>query len=98
MVLTVNVYLHLGDNSYDSMDYSGTVFANTDTCNGYLGFVFGYQSNRKFYVAIWRHNHLNYPPDYAAGIQGLQIKVKREEVLAIEIQRIVCFPFYFLLT
>lgn len=57
------------------MDYSGTVFANSYTCNGYLGFVFGYQNNHKFYVAIWRHNHLNFPPDYAAGVMGLQIKV-----------------------
>ena len=57
------------------MDYSGTVFANSYTCNGCLGFVFGYQNNHKFYVAIWRHNHLNFPPDYAAGVMGLQIKV-----------------------
>ena len=57
------------------MDYSGTVFANSYTCNGYLGFVFGYQNNHKFYVAIWRHNHLNFPPNYAAGVMGLQIKV-----------------------
>lgn len=57
------------------MDYSGTIFANSDTCDGYLGFVFGYQSNRKFYMAIWRHNHRNF--DYAAGIQGLQIKVRK---------------------
>lgn len=57
------------------MDYSGTVFANSDTCDGYLGFVFGYQNNKKFYAAIWRHNYLNYAPEYAAGIKGLQIKV-----------------------
>ena len=73
----MNIVLHfpVGDESYDSMDYSGTVFANSYTCNGYLGFVFGYQNNHKFYVAIWRHNHLNFPPNYAAGVMGLQIKV-----------------------
>jgi len=72
-ILLYNVYL--GDASYDAMDYTGTVFANSDTCDGYLGFVFGYQSNRKFYLATWKHNHRNYPPDYTPGLQGLQIKV-----------------------
>ena len=61
----------------DAVDYSGTMFVYNDVCTGYVGFVFGYQNNAKFYTVIWRHQHANYGGStYRAGIKGLQIKVK----------------------
>lgn len=58
------------------MNYEGTMFVNSDECHGYIGFVFGYQNNQRFYVAIWKHMHLNYgATPYRVGLKGLQIKV-----------------------
>ena len=58
------------------MDYRGTMFVNYDDALGYIGAVFGYQSNKKFYVALWRSKHYNWHDTaYKGGIKGLQIKV-----------------------
>ena len=43
----------------------------------YLGVVFGYQSNRKFYVVMWRRENINFDStDINTGIRGLQLKVR----------------------
>ncbi|XP_006823110.2 uncharacterized protein LOC100367144 [Saccoglossus kowalevskii] len=63
----------IGRDYFGPVDYSGTLFVNSDVGTNYMGFVFGYQSSRKFYIVMWRHKNLNYP-DYRAGIKGLQIK------------------------
>lgn len=42
-----------------------------------MGVVFGYQSNRKFYVVMWRRENINFAKeDINAGIKGLQLKVR----------------------
>lgn len=49
---------------------------NGDEGIDYIGAVFGYQNNKKFYVALWRHKNMNYlNTTYKAGIKGIQIKV-----------------------
>ena len=59
------------------MDYSGTWFVNTAEGDDYIGFVFGYQSNRRFYLVLWRHGNHNYgDTQYRGGIKGIQIKVQ----------------------
>ena len=58
------------------MDYYGTWFVDSDIGYDWIGFVFGYQSNRKFYLVQWRHQNYNYGgTSYRGGIKGLQIKV-----------------------
>ena len=57
------------------MDFSGTWYVSSEEGDDYLGFVFGYQSNRKFYVAMMRRENKNYGDNYRGGITGLQIKV-----------------------
>ena len=43
----------------------------------YLGVVFGYQSNQKFYVVMWRRENINFGSrDINTGIRGLQLKVR----------------------
>ena len=70
------VQMFLGADYLSSMDYRGTMFANYDKCNGYMGFVFGYVSHNLFYVVMWRHRHDNwYGTSYRAGIRGIQLKV-----------------------
>lgn len=59
------------------MDYSGTIYVKDVEGSDYLGVVFGYQSNRKFYVVMWRRENINFAKeDINAGIKGLQLKVR----------------------
>ncbi|ELU16244.1 hypothetical protein CAPTEDRAFT_153142 [Capitella teleta] len=73
---TQMVSMLVGDNQYGAVDFSGTWYVNTDEGHEYLGFVFGYQNNRKFYVVMWRADNLNYGGTaYEGGIKGVQLKV-----------------------
>jgi syndecan 4 len=73
-----------GNQRYGPVDFSGTIFVNTDEGLNYVGFVFGYQSNRKFYAVMWRHKNLNIDDNsYNAGIKGLQLKVRLGNVIDI---------------
>ena len=48
----------------------------------YVGVVFGYQSNSKFYAVMWRRENLNYAEsDFNAGIKGLQLNVSPRHAL-----------------
>ena len=53
--------------------------------NDYIGFVFGYQNNRKFYLAAWKRTHSNYDitTNYTGGIKGMQIKVRPNVNLSV---------------
>lgn len=68
--------MYIGNQRYGPVDFSGTMFVNTREGSNYIGFVFGYQSNRKFYAVMWRHKNLNLDENtYKAGIKGLTLKV-----------------------
>ena len=66
-----------GDQSYGSIEYKGTWFVFDPSATDYIGFVFGYQSNRRFYLVTWKRMHSNYgvTASYRGGIKGVQIKV-----------------------
>ncbi|XP_022099461.1 uncharacterized protein LOC110984001 isoform X2 [Acanthaster planci] len=70
---TIMPSMLIGQATLAAVDYSGTMFVNTDEGSNYIGFVFGYQSNRKFYVVMWRHDNMNNPRN-KGGIRGIQIK------------------------
>ena len=38
------------------MDYEGKVVVNTKKDDDFIGFVFSYQSNRRFYVVSWKRH------------------------------------------
>ena len=69
--------LVVGSRRYGPMDYSGTMYVKDSEGSDYLGVVFGYQSNQKFYVVMWRRENINFgEEDTNAGIKGLQLKVR----------------------
>ena len=72
-----NVSNSLGEQSYGAIEYRGTWFVTDSTATDYVGFVFGYQNNRKFYLVTWKRTHSNYDVSstYRVGIKGLQLKV-----------------------
>ncbi|XP_071850679.1 uncharacterized protein [Apostichopus japonicus] len=63
----------IGLNGYGPVDYSGTWYVNGDMGENFMGIVFGYQSNRKFYLVLWKHDNGN-NPNYSPGLRGIQIK------------------------
>ncbi|XP_078574812.1 uncharacterized protein LOC144861014 [Branchiostoma floridae x Branchiostoma japonicum] len=60
----------LGTTNFGSLDYRGTFFVNTQVDDDFVGFVFSYQSNSRFYLASWKQ-----AGDDAGGEAGVQLKL-----------------------
>ena len=67
----------LGQQRYSNLKFTGVLFVNeAKESNNYIGLVFGYHSNKKFYTVQWRNDNANYKSStHKVGIRGIQIKV-----------------------
>ncbi|CAH3017812.1 unnamed protein product [Porites evermanni] len=66
----------IGSPRYGPVDYSGAIYVKGSEGSDYVGVVFGYQSNRKFYVVMWRKENSNFESSNVnSGIKGLQLKL-----------------------
>ncbi|KAK2566263.1 Cartilage oligomeric matrix protein [Acropora cervicornis] len=66
----------IGSPRYGPVDYSGVLYVKGSEGSDYVGVVFGYQSNRKFYVVMWRRENSNFQASNSqTGIKGVQLKV-----------------------
>ena len=57
--------LAIGRHSINGLDYSGTLYINTETDDDYVGFVFGYQRNAIFVILkalFFRASHFLWQP------------------------------------
>ena len=70
--------LAIGKHNLQGVDYSGTVYINTDTDDDYVGFVFSYQNPSRFYAVMWKQESQTYwwpSPFRSVAKAGLVIKV-----------------------
>lgn len=76
--LCIFLRVPVGQSRYGPVDFSGVLYVKESDSSDYAGVVFGYQSNRKFYVAMWRRENSNFKDlNDNAGIKGVQLKVSR---------------------
>ncbi|CAH1239205.1 THBS4 [Branchiostoma lanceolatum] len=65
-----NPGLVLGPDYFGNLDYSGTFFVNTQVDDDFVGFVFSYQSNSRFYLVSWKQ-----AGEGDGGQAGVQLKL-----------------------
>lgn len=80
MVQTLNSDpgLAIGYDSFADVDYEGTLFVDTEVDDDYIGFIFSYQNNRRFYAVTWKRNAQEYwdkQPFVATAEPGIQTKL-----------------------
>ena len=60
------------------VEFNGTFFVNDEYDDDYAGFVFNYQSNKRFIVVSWKKTNETYSartPFVSRAMSGIQIKV-----------------------
>ena len=60
------------------MKYQGTWYVGNLDTTAYIGFVFGYISNRNFYTVLFKGPSPNYEYDISdPAVKGIQLKVSK---------------------
>ena len=69
--------LAVGRDYLEGIYFEGNLFVDTTSDVGYVGFVFSYQDNSKFYVVTWKKSRQVYwknSPFAATATAGIQLK------------------------
>ncbi|XP_050674582.1 cartilage oligomeric matrix protein isoform X1 [Leptidea sinapis] len=70
--------LAVGFDNFGGVDFEGTFFVDSQIDDDYVGFIFGYQNNKRFYVVMWKKNTQTYwqtTPFRAVAEPGIQLKL-----------------------
>ncbi|XP_073822840.1 cartilage oligomeric matrix protein-like [Musca autumnalis] len=54
--------LAVGLLAFDGVDFEGTFYVNDESDDDYIGLIFSYQSNRKFYIVMWKKQAFSSEP------------------------------------
>ncbi|XP_066951046.1 cartilage oligomeric matrix protein isoform X2 [Macrobrachium rosenbergii] len=69
--------LAVGYHMFGGVDFEGTFFVDTEIDDDYVGFIFSYQDNSRFYTVMWKKNTQTYwqaTPFRAVAEPGIQLK------------------------
>ncbi|XP_014469756.1 PREDICTED: cartilage oligomeric matrix protein [Dinoponera quadriceps] len=72
----------IGPDVFSGVDYEGTFYVDDDTDDDYVGFVFSYQDNRRFYVVAWKQKDQVYwqgTPFRAMADAGITLRLVNSE-------------------
>ncbi|XP_060077614.1 uncharacterized protein LOC132557141 [Ylistrum balloti] len=61
----------IGEQIFGHVILTGTTFVDNNEGYGVIGFILGYQSNRKYYLFTWRHKYFNLQD--RGDVKGVQI-------------------------
>ncbi|OWF49028.1 Thrombospondin-4 [Mizuhopecten yessoensis] len=61
----------IGEQKFDHVILTATTFVSSSEGYGIIGFILGYQSNRRYYLLTWRHNYFNIKD--RGNVKGVQI-------------------------
>ena len=70
--------LAVGQGNHEGINFEGNLFVDTMSDVGYIGFVFSFQDNSKFYVVMWKKSRQVYwknSPFTATAEAGIQLKL-----------------------
>ncbi|XP_050711023.1 cartilage oligomeric matrix protein-like isoform X2 [Eriocheir sinensis] len=70
--------LAVGFHRFGGVDFEGTFFVDTEIDDDYVGFIFSYQDNSRFYTVMWKKNTQTYwqaTPFRAVAEPGIQLKL-----------------------
>lgn len=70
--------LAVGFDAFGGVDFEGTFFVDTEIDDDYVGFIFSYQSNHKFYSVMWKKDTQTYwqaTPFRSSAEPGIQLKL-----------------------
>lgn len=76
--ITLIEICRLASEKLGDLDFEGTFFVNSDYDDDYIGFIFGFQEEKRFYVVMWKQRTQDYwrhTPTFATGEAGISIKV-----------------------
>lgn len=62
----------IGTDAFEGVEFSGTFFVNNINDDDVAGFIFSYQSSKKFYALAWKHRKRKYRK--AGGRSGIYLK------------------------
>lgn len=69
---------YVGPDVLSGVDFEGTFYIDDDTDDDFVGFVFSYQDNRRFYVVTWKKLYQPYwmpNPFRAVGDPGIMLRL-----------------------
>lgn len=70
--------LAVGYDAFGGVDFDGTFYVDDKSDDDYAGFIFSYQSNKKFYAVMWKKRKQEYweqSPFIADGQPAIQLKL-----------------------
>ncbi|KZC04077.1 Cartilage oligomeric matrix protein [Dufourea novaeangliae] len=80
----------IGPDVFSGVDFEGTFYIDDNADDDYVGFVFSYQDNRRFYIVAWKKGSQPYwmpNPFRAVGDPGITLKLVDSETGPGEVLR-----------